>query len=316
MHFVRRRLQKTSKLSNRGSARCSTMRTYPGVLDASRAQLNGLRRNNVGFTWTPQRQKSYNDIKEAFAAQTLRVYFKDNRPLIMVTDASPYGVGTVLMQKHDDGFEHMVTCTSPTLSATERRYAQIEKVALSIVFGFKRFRQYVMDREVVMRSRFSLIPTMVYRKHRCIVFSDSPCISLTLATTSSRQAKQPSPRYFTLPQEVIEELDGEVNAALIEQMESGPSSVIGVFFVRQATNSYSLLARLVKFVQRSKPINCLNEDIQQYFIHCDEITVQDGVLMWGLRVVVPPPLQSEVLTLLYKSHIGCTRSKLIAQSYK
>ena len=36
------------------------------------------------------------------------------------------------------------------LLATERRYAQIEKESLSIVFGLKRFRQYVVGRVVLL----------------------------------------------------------------------------------------------------------------------------------------------------------------------
>ena len=100
------------------------------------APLNELRRNNVEFTWTPKRQKAFDNIKAALAAQTLRVHFEESRQLILATDASPYGIGAVLMQKHDDGIEHMVTCASRTLSATERRYPQIEKEALIIVFGY------------------------------------------------------------------------------------------------------------------------------------------------------------------------------------
>lgn len=43
--------------------------------------------------------------------------------------------------------------------------------------------------------------------------------------------------------------------------------------------------------------------------------MQDGVLLWGLRVVVPPVLQSEVLEVLHESHPGATRAKQFARSY-
>ena len=98
-------------------------------------------------------------------------------------------------------------------------------------------------------------------------------------------------------------------------MESGPSSVIGVSPVHQAKSRDPLLARVVEFVQRGWPMNCPNEDIRQYFIHRDELTIKDGVLLWGLRVVLPPPLQSEVLALLHELHPGCTRCKQLARSY-
>ena len=66
-------------------------------------------------------------------------------------------------------------------------------------------------------------------------------------------------------------------------MESGPSSVIGVSRVTQATSRDPLLARVVEFVQRGSPMNCPNKDICQYLIHRDKLTVQDGVLLWGPR---------------------------------
>ena len=39
------------------------------------------------------------------------------------------------------------------------------------------------------------------------------------------------------------------------------------------------------------------------------------MLLLGLRVVVPPLLQSKILALLHESHPGCTRCKQLAQSY-
>ena len=75
-----------------------------------------------------------------------------NRQLIVATDASPYGVGAVLLQGQEDGREHIVSCASRTLSSAERNYSQIEKEALSIVYAFKRFRQFFAGREVILHT--------------------------------------------------------------------------------------------------------------------------------------------------------------------
>lgn len=114
------------------------------------APLNELRRQKVAFEWTLLRQNAFDEIKAALATRTLRVHFDESRPLILATDASPVGVGAVLLQKHADSLEHMVTCASGTLSPAEQHYSQIEREALAIVFNFRRFRQFVFGREVVL----------------------------------------------------------------------------------------------------------------------------------------------------------------------
>ena len=58
-------------------------------------------------------------------------------------DASKHGLGAVLLQEGKP-----VAYASKSLSPTEEDYAQIEKEVYSIVFGSKRFHQYIYGRHV------------------------------------------------------------------------------------------------------------------------------------------------------------------------
>ena len=52
----------------------------------------------------------------------------------------------------DDGQERPIAFASRTLSASERNCAQIEKEALSLVFGVKRFHQFLYGRKFTLMA--------------------------------------------------------------------------------------------------------------------------------------------------------------------
>lgn len=59
----------------------------------------------------------------------------------------------------------------------------------------------------------------------------------------------------------------------------------------------------------------MTERLKPYMIRRNELTVQSGCLLWGFRVVIPPPLRCQVLEELHSGHCGIVRMKEIARSY-
>jgi len=79
------------------------------------------------------------------------VHFDPSLPLVLITDASPVGLGVALC--HEvlvDGrkVEKPILFASCTLSATQQRYAQVDREALGgVIFGLKRCHKYLFGRK-------------------------------------------------------------------------------------------------------------------------------------------------------------------------
>ncbi len=81
-----------------------------------------------------------------------------------------------------------------------------------------------------------------------------------------------------------------------------------------ATLRDPILSKVLNFVHRGWPDKCPSEELRQYYLRKEELTIEDSILLWGLRVVVPQTLRFTMLNLLHDTHIGVVRMKGLARS--
>ena len=70
------------------------------------------------------------------------VHYNPDLPIKMAADASAYGIGAVVSHIFPDGREKPIAFASRTLSPSEKNYAQIQKEALALILGVRKFHQY------------------------------------------------------------------------------------------------------------------------------------------------------------------------------
>ncbi|GFW22776.1 transposon Tf2-9 polyprotein [Trichonephila clavipes] len=98
--------------------------------------LNNLtKKKNVRFLWSKDCQVAFEQIKKEICSPKILVHYDPSLPLTLASDASPVGIGCVLSHVYPDGSERPIAFASRTLSGSEKKYSQIDKEALSIVWA-------------------------------------------------------------------------------------------------------------------------------------------------------------------------------------
>ena len=83
----------------------------------------------------------------------------------MAGDASAYGIGAVISHVFPDGKKRPVAYASRTFSESERNYSQIEKEALSLVFGIQKFHSYLYGRKFTLVTDHKPLTIIIGPKH-------------------------------------------------------------------------------------------------------------------------------------------------------
>ncbi|KAG8192727.1 hypothetical protein JTE90_009750 [Oedothorax gibbosus] len=105
--------------------------------------LHGLLDGDAPWNWSSDHTKAFNSLKQLISSESVLTPFDDSLPIVLTCDASPYGVGAVLAHVLPDGREAPVAFHSRTLTSTERNYAQLDKEALAIISGVKKFYHFL-----------------------------------------------------------------------------------------------------------------------------------------------------------------------------
>ena len=118
-------------------------------LSTKAAPLNSLLRQDAKFEWQTEQQKAFDELKNDIVSATKLAHYDMKKELILATDASSYGIGAVLMQKEGNA-ELPIAHASKTLNQSQRNYSQIDREALSIIYGITKFRQYLYGRKFTL----------------------------------------------------------------------------------------------------------------------------------------------------------------------
>ena len=291
-------------------------------LSAVLAPLHVLLRKGVEWHWKSPQASAFQAAKDLLRSDSVLVHYDGKLPLLLECDASPLGVGAVLSHQYEDGSERPIYFASRSLSPAEKHYSQLEREALALVFGVKKYHQYLYGREFQLVTDHKPL-TSLFNEDKSIPQMASSRIIRWAVTLSAYQYKirhkkgtlnSNADALSRLPLPTNTE-STPVPADIVLLMNYIDASPVTGTDIKTWTRRDSTLSRVYDWIQLGWPNKSPGEEFRPYFARKDELSTHNGCILWGSRVVVPKPGQDSVLQELHESHIGMSRMKALARSY-
>ena len=258
--------------------------------------------------------------KDALKDDALLIQYDSSKQLVLACDASPYGLGAVLSHIMEDSLEKPIAYASRTLTAAEKNYSQLEKEALAVVYAVGKFHNYLYGRQFVIESDHQPLS---------YIFSNSKAISPTASSRIKRWAltfysytikHKPGKNLGNadalshLPQKDTTDSDC-IPGDLVHLLNHLETTTVSSSHIRRGTDKDPTLSKVRQYILQGWPTAQLGEEYKPFTSRKDELSVIDGCILWGARIVVPPPGQKSVLEELHETHLGASKIKALARSY-
>lgn len=275
------------------------------------------------WRWSQVQEASFRKSKKLLMSAKLLTHYNPQLPIILACDASAYGIGVVLAHRMPDGTERPIAYASRTLNPSERNYSQIEKEGLSCVFGVKKFYSYLLGRKFTIitdhKPLLSLLscqrPTSIQASARIRRWSLH--LSMFDYELKFRNAKEHANTdalsRLPLSETISEAKTPPELVLLVDHLNNSP---VTAEQIKEATRRNPILTTVLQYVQQGWPHrDAVETTLMPYYERQEELSVYDGCILWGNRVVVPKHYQSDVLVELHEGHPGATKMKGLSRMY-
>lgn len=291
--------------------------------------LRRLTHQDTKFVWRTEQQQAFDKLKQHLAEQPVIAYFDVNRQTEIVVDASPVGLGGILAQFDEEGLGRVVAYASRSLTDVERRYAQIEREALAVVWACERFHVYIYG---------SPQPIIVVTDHKPLLHMyGNPNSKLPMRierwslrlqpydiVLRYRRGKENPADYLSRhPLEDVEATSREQQIAEeyinFVALHAIPKAMTQQEVLKETKEdpTLSMVKELIKsgkWYMINKPAFVKSDvdfkSLQSYGKLSGELSLtQEGLVLKGSRIALPDSLQKRAVELAHEGHQGVNKTK-------
>ncbi|XP_028163909.1 uncharacterized protein K02A2.6-like [Ostrinia furnacalis] len=294
--------------------------------------LYDLLKKGVKWHWSSVHDEAFKLIKIFLMSDQVLAHFDPQAKLILTVDASPNGLGAILSQIGSDGLERPISFASRTLNSAEKRYSQIQKEATAIVFGVRRYHQYLYGRSFPFLLRNDHKPLIsIFGPHKGIpevsanrlqryaMFLSAYNYNIEYVRSADNSADYLSRASVPDARGAPHGEGGAHAAALVDRASYVNFIVEGNLPItlnelRKETKNDVTLCKVIDYVLKGWPRKMVDINVKPFHSCRLQLSYENGCLMRGHKVILPEVLRAKVLSELHSSHFGIVKTKCEARS--
>ena len=287
-----------------------------------RAPLNELLKKGSKWIWTKECESAFQKIKDYLLADLALAHYDPDKEIILATDASDYGVGAVLLHKFQDGTTKPVAHASRTLLPAERNYSQIEKEALAIIVGVKKFHRFIHGRSFILQtdhkpllsifgSKKGIPAHTANRLQRWAVTLSNYRFKMEHISSKNLGHADALSRLIPRNDESLEETviaalreEKEIASVLFNTVRELPVTLMDIQREAERDDFIKKMKNQVRWSERNKK----EKQISPF-------SICENTLLYADRVVIPRTLQCKILKDFHTGHPGISRMKSLMRCY-
>lgn len=272
-------------------------------------RLQQMVRDNL-FTWDEAAQQEFDSLRNDVLLEIKKLgFFRQGDRTELVVDASPHGLGSVLVQFDDTGKSRIIACASKSLTKSEKNYPQVQREALAIVWAVERFQLFLRGQQFTVMTDNQGNEYIFGKTHkmgkRCITRAEAWALRLqpynfkidrvsgdgNIADVFSRLIKdsQIDEPFDDSPTEHILMIDSQQDLPItLEEVAGG-------------TESDQVLQKVIKAVGSN---DWSDSGIESYRRVKKDLSLASGVVFFRGKMVVPLSIQARTLRHGHRGHFG------------
>ena len=282
--------------------------------------IRSLLQKDIMWQWNEEQEAALNTIRKILCEEPILKFYDIDKDLILQVDASLNGLGACLLQDN-----RPIAYASRSLTPAEENYANIERELLAIVYAVERFHQYTFGRKVIIQTDHKPLESihtkplgktpprlqkLLLRLQRYQL--DVKWVPGTMIKFADALSRAPLPNKISV---LTKDDQDDIELMVNNITQNLPLSPWRIETLQRINETDHMFQKLHYYCKHGWPTSRKNVPVEfhRFWNIRADLYVQDRILTFNNRLVIPEIWKPEMLKKLHISHSGVEKTKTRAR---